>query len=353
MKNIKRLLLISILSITLSGCDSFNKIKNRKLITFIGEDKLLFGRYPQTKVTKKSLINRLNIKSGALPSPENSRKWTPFDWYYKSSNSEKFAWYIDIDLNSDGENDYRGVYFTSYRPYLTYVEKLYNEDIFQADNGFYSSNVYWFKYEKIQWKILSSDNDYFVMSNKIIDSSQFSSFYPTSEEQLDENRSDYEGNIDLAYPNNYQYSDLRTLLNVNFYNDAFKSKEKEIIKKTKIDIVNDTMLKDKYEAVNDYVFILSEDDINDSEDKLNWSDFDNGALRRVTDYAACMGCQINYNMEDSGLLCGNWWIRESGSSSYCSYDECLVMEGRSYWWNYGKEVFYTNIGVVPALFINK
>ncbi|MCF0113210.1 MAG: InlB B-repeat-containing protein, partial [Bacilli bacterium] len=102
-----------------------------------------FGSYPQTEVTDSGLIAALNSAAGTLPTAGNATvgNWTSYNYYIFSSVSH-FMWHADIE-HADG-NKYRGVYFTSYRPYYTtYSSSASNS--YQDDNGYNTNTVYWFK----------------------------------------------------------------------------------------------------------------------------------------------------------------------------------------------------------------
>ena len=60
-------------------------------------------------------------------------------------------YYIDIDIDNDDSYDYRGVYFTRYRPLST---ESPSESI-QPLNGYEIETTYWFKYEPIEWDVLT------------------------------------------------------------------------------------------------------------------------------------------------------------------------------------------------------
>ena len=140
-------------------------------------DYLYFGSYPQTLVMDDALIGVLTSEAGALPTSENSQAWTSYNYYIEGSDEESFMWYID--LSYDGKK-YRGVYFTDYRPWNTMtVSDDSNDRTYQDDNGYYKStdtqtNIYWFKYEPIKWRILSEENDEaLILCDMIIDSQDY------------------------------------------------------------------------------------------------------------------------------------------------------------------------------------
>src|SRR5574344_2885966 len=109
-----------------------------------GSKTVLMGMYPQSMVTDATLLSTLNSVSGTLPTSANSQTWTDYG-YYISGSVSSYMWYIDL---VNGSDEYRGVYFTSYRPYSTSTISSTGNS-YQDDNGYSTSNVYWFKYEPI------------------------------------------------------------------------------------------------------------------------------------------------------------------------------------------------------------
>ena len=95
--NKKIVLLFTTLFILLlsSGCKKKNdKSYKRK------DDFIYFGTYPQTLVSDGKIIDKLNNKSGSLPTKEASHNWSSYN-YYSNSNVENFMFYQDVDLNDD------------------------------------------------------------------------------------------------------------------------------------------------------------------------------------------------------------------------------------------------------------
>lgn len=127
---------------------------------------------------------------------------------------------------------YLGVQMNEYR--ASGIDALY--DVI-TDNGYYRLNVYWFKYEPIKWRILTtSNNSAFIMSDIALD------FFSMQPERKSEIRGDLlaaynnsTGVPDGIYANNWEYSFIRRWLNETFYNEVFNNLQKEIIKTTRLD----------------------------------------------------------------------------------------------------------------------
>lgn len=298
-----------------------------------------YGRYPQSKVTDQSLINSLNTLSGDLPTKDDKKNWTSYKYYISESKDTDFMWYIDIDNDNDGIYDYRGVYFTDYRPY--YTSFISRKDYScQFENGYETGNRYWFKYEPITWRILSiSDNDKHLMSNVILDSQEY---FHLAESDVKRSRTDYQGHAaSEVYDNNYQYSNLRNFLNVSFYNSAFSDEEKSNIKVTTVNNKAETT----YSDPNPYA-------CDDTEDKiyaLSYSEANalalNDRLYKATDYAKAQGIYCN-NLSSNG--CSYWWLR-SPFISYSYSVSHIYSDGHLY---LDHNVRYTSDGVVPVMHIS-
>ncbi len=292
---------------------------------FLMGDTLNFGEYPQTKVTDNGISATLAQMSGSRPVKGNRGKWMDYK-YYINGKSDEYMWYIDLDYNGAR---YRGVYFTSYRPYWT----TDNSSTYQDDNGYYINTLYWFKWEPIEWRVLERTNsEVFLMSNVILDSQQYYHDYETRT---------ISGKT--IYPNNYKESDIRAWLNGTFYDQAFDSVEQSIIKTTLVD--NSYGYEYACENTNDKVFLLSYNDVLNTSYGFNSSSYNYDTARRLktTGYAQSQGA---YTSTDSSYRGNGWWWLRSPVSS----DGINALNV----YNYGNAVSnyfvcYTRGGVVPAL----
>ncbi len=275
-----------------NGSTEINIYYPKTKYSFIDENTLCYGYYPQSLVDDKEICSNLNSISGTLPTESNKNKWTDYG-YYVSNQIESYMFFIDIDIDNDGLNDYRGVYFTDYRPYRTGDSHSNN---FYSRTNYEKENVYWFKYEPIEWTILNkSKGKALIISNLLLDSQPYSSY----------------GGIDIPAgvynPNNYEHSYIRDWLSNYFYKYAFVSIEKEIINNTVID----NSLSSTGMAVNNYC-------CNNTTDKVflasykEMSDFYSSKdMRRIeaTDYAIIQGI-----VSDSNKYC-RYWLRSPGDTN--------------------------------------
>ncbi len=306
-------------------------------------DYIYFGTYPQSEVTDTTLTTFLTSSAGSLPTASNSANWTSYK-YYISTNVKDYMWYIDLNHNGD---QYRGVYFTSYRPYWTMgTSSLANS--YQDDNGYSISTVYWFKYEPIKWRILSeSDGIALMLCEMIIDSQEY--YHTTSNRTIDGS---------TIYANNYAYSNIRTFLNENFYNTAFSSLQKELILFTKIDNSERSTNPDnnpsewnggtnKYACsnTNDHIFLLSEQEVTTEAYgfSADYSAADIQRQKKTTAYARCQGALTNASSgyEQNGW----WWLR------FPYYDSNYNARRTNYYGyaGIGSNVHDNSNGIVPAL----
>jgi len=270
-------------------------------------DKINLGYYPQSKVDTKT-SNELNSKSGNIPTKTNSYNWKKYDYHFyeKESTTEDYMYYQDIDLDSDGTYDYRGVFILEYRraestKLIDSVSKEAETD--QYKNDYKKNTPYWFKYEQIEWNILDiKDNKAFIVSNMLLDSQPF---YPAD---VNNYASLFNHNGGNGYANNYELSDIRKWLNDNFYNISFSDSDKSKIEKTLVDnSANSATLESPYlcNDTNDYMFLLSTYDINkyfSVEEKV----------ASPTDYAKSQGIKVYSNGKSY------YWLRTPYNSASIS-----------------------------------
>ena len=188
-------------------------------------DYIYFGYWPQTCERDENVVAKLNEIAGKPPLPRD--KTNPFNW--ESHEGATYMWQKIVIYNG---TKYLGVQMNEYR--VSGIDNLY-DDI--TDNGYYRLNVYWFKYEPIKWRILTtSGNSAFIMSDIALD------FFSMQPDRKSENRdglyasyNNSAGVPDGTYANNWEYSFIRSWLNETFYNEVFNDLQKEIIQTTHLD----------------------------------------------------------------------------------------------------------------------
>ena len=291
-------------------------------------DVISFGSYPQSEVTDEALIATLTENAGSTDN------WTSYNYYIGGVQSD-YMKYTDIEL--DGEK-YRGVYFTSYRPYYA----TGSTQTFQDDHGYNVYTIYWFKYEPILWQILSYDaatDTAVVLSKSVIDSQEYYG-----------GKSTRTINGETVYANNYEYSDIRIWLNEAFYNAAFNSDEKAAIEATVLDnsAYSDTYSRYSCNSTTDNVWLLS---YVESENSDYGFSSDSDRLASGTDYAEIQGLETTSDTV-------YWRLRTAAKRnslpSYGGMDLRSCVIGRN--GNVGSSgncyVYDNSFGVRPALTVH-
>lgn len=314
--------------------DLTDKTREELLSTLAKEKslKINFGTYPQGQVTDSTLINALNNAAGKLPKSGHDELWSDYG-YYVNGKVESHMWYIDLIV--DG-NKYRGVYFTNYRPsWILY--SLPNSLSFQYDNGYKVSNIYWFKYEPITWRVLDVQSDRaFLMANLVLDSQDF--HYSTSVRTIDGS---------TIYSNNYKESHIRSWLNDVFYDTAFNTEEKSMIQTTNVDnsAASTGYDSNRYACADtkDKVFLLSYVEVTSAAYGL---DANVSKQLATSPYAKSQGV---YTYTNGFCL---WWLRSPESNvgfiaSYVNLDGFIDEVDL-----FTDSVSLTSYGIVPALWIS-
>jgi hypothetical protein len=280
-------------------------------------DTVELGMYPQSEVTNTVIKDALTGLAGPLPTEADAKAWTDYGFYI-SGAIKSYTWYIDV--NYIGEQ-YRGVYFTINRPQLTTGGS--DSWSVQYGNGYLINNVYWFKWEPINWMVhKTSGNKVLMSSNLILDATHF---YNNLDNRIN--------NDEEIKPNNYTHSDIRSWLQNTFYEQAFTEVEKNKILFTNYENDGSSAVAPDNLTSGDKVFLLSKDDIYNAE--LGFVD-DNARVRDASKYASALG--LGYN---------NWWVR-TGSNSFDTDVYYSDDKGDA---SYEIFVTMTANGVVPAMWI--
>lgn len=289
-------------------------------------NKIFFGTYPQTHITDEEKIALLNSKVTTLPTSTSSNDWTPYE-YFIEGNVESYTFYKDIDLDNDGSLDYRGVYFTKYRPKFFTQSSPKEEDAIQNDFGYKINTVHWFSYDTIEWNILKEENGKaFIVSNIVLDNK---ACYPTEESNK------FDHNQGNGFANNYELSNIRRYLNNNFYTTSFNSQEKEIVQTTSVDNSNKSDVENPYVCSNteDKIFLLSESEI------IHYLKTKEERITKGSDYSKCQG------LVGTDSTC-YWWLRTPMFNASTRFN-LVDIDG-----NIDKAGVGSNYGVRPACYIS-
>ena len=119
-------------------------------------------------VTDNTLISELNDLAGQVPKLKVIDfdiywDWDLYNWTdyssFTSSGEASYKYYQDIDYDNDGIYDYRGVYSVAG---LSDYSEL---------SSYTSGTIYWFRYEPIEWDILTeSEGKALVVTDLVLDS---------------------------------------------------------------------------------------------------------------------------------------------------------------------------------------
>jgi hypothetical protein len=278
--------------------------------------------YPQTKVIDESLITILSSEAGTPPTPENLQSWTDYG-YYRSSVVSSYMWYIDLAHEAI---QYRGVYFTNYRPFNT----TSSSGSYQDENGYYASTIYWFRYEPILWRVLDVQNgEAYLMANIIIDAQDY--YYSPCNRTIGE---------DTITANNYEHSHIRAWLNETFYDTAFTSEEQAKIQTTNVDnsAISTGYATNEYACAdtNDKIYLLSFEEATSAAYNL-----DTYQERQLfpSDYASSQGAYKSNSI-------GEWWFRSPDTLGATN------VRGVNYNGYFSTQVYYTHKGITPALWLS-
>lgn len=332
---VKRILSVVLVAVMLigiapmGGIDLAPKASAKDISSYSVGDIITYGSYPQSKVTDSGLISKLD---------NQFKIWISYEYYSGTGDStdgnmkpSDYMTYADINYNGV---KYRAVTFTKYRSEYP-GNYLYEGNSCQDENGYYTGNTYYFKYEPLTWRILDSNEGY-VMCNSIIDAQAYQNYCYYNGEY-----GEYYNSISCTnYISDWETSSLRQWLNDSFYNTAFNDVEKAQISISHLK--NKSQYNSKYDGVdtNDKIFPISYfDAINSIFGFASSHDSSDEARQMVgTDYARCQGLSVYNN-----LSC--WWLRSSYGSSFGS------MVDDDGWASCG-HINSTCVGVVPAFKFN-
>ena len=336
---------------------------------------LYFGSYPQSRVKDRDLLERLTKAAGKLPSSDDDEhNWTRY-YYYLGACDDEFIWYIDIEL--DGKK-YRGVYFIEYRsvdPDSHYApDEIKPEYANQYRNRYTISNVYWFSFDPIRWRILEEKNgEALILSDMILDSQEYrygEDYWCDYYDGSNASDSDEEEEEDDYYErlSSYQMSKIRGWLNEDFYQIAFSNMQKALILRTEVDnSARSTNPSDDPYAYNggeneyaccttkDYLFPLSMQEVTNRAYGFRGANEAGDPARRkkTTDYAQVQGAFTYQNGTSAGN--GNWWLR-SPSPKHDDQALCVNYDGNTFVDRNGytydgtaEDVIHSDVGVAPAL----
>lgn len=293
-------------------------------------DNIYFGYWPQTLERDETVVAKLNEIAGTPPLPRD--KENPYNW--ESHEGTTYMWQKIVIYNG---TKYLGVQMNDYR-----ASGVYSLTSYIMKNGYFTFEVYWFKYEPIKWRILTtSGNSAYIMSDIALDS--FSIQPDRKEENRDGLYASYNNSTgvpDGTYANNWEYCFLRQWLNETFYNEVFNKLQKEIIQTTHLDNTarssnpNDypkyygygekagkNKFADQCKNTDDKIFLLSLRDITTTAYGFNKDVLAKDPARNLqaTDFAKLHGAPMNTN--DKKYV--TWYTRSpapaNGNQGYATF----------------------------------
>lgn len=293
-------------------------------------DNIYFGYWPQTLERDETVVAKLNEIAGTPPLPRD--KDNPYNW--ESHEGTTYMWQKIVIYNG---TKYLGVQMNDYR-----ASGVYSLTSYIMKNGYFTFEVYWFKYEPIKWRILTtSGNSAYIMSDIALDS--FSIQPDRKEENRDGLYASYNNSTgvpDGTYANNWEYCFLRQWLNETFYNEVFNKLQKDIIQTTHLDNTarssnpNDypkyygygekagkNKFADQCKNTDDKIFLLSLRDITTTAYGFNKDVLAKDPARNLqaTDFAKLHGAPMNTN--DKKYV--TWYTRSpapaNGNQGYATF----------------------------------
>jgi uncharacterized repeat protein (TIGR02543 family) len=258
-------------------------------------DLIYFGSYPQSEVTDTALITALNGLSGA--SVPNSNGCTMSDITY---NGEK----------------YRKVVRSG------------------AVNGYSAGVAYFFKYEPIQWRVLSNDEQgLFVVAEATLDALYFS-----GSSSVNIGNGQYDGYL-------WVNSNVRTWLNSDFYNAAFTTSQQSNVKTSSISTSGFSNWQGGPDT-QDKVFLLDRSEVLNSAYGFTTTTAANAVREsKATSYAKIRS--VSHSITTTGNAV--WWLRSAGYGSGNFISPASFVYDNGYVYSYLNTVGSGMLGVRPAL----
>lgn len=326
------------------------------------------GSYPKSAVTDETVAESLNAYIGILPTKDDPAEWISYK-YYLSGVVSDYMWYKDVEF---GDERYRGIYFTSYRS-KDVKGNGFAETSYQDEYGYYTGEVYWFKFEPLKWLAIDDDGDtgkILLWCTDIIDCHEYQS------ECVMTNPFYTLGVNSSVIASSYAQSNVRQWLNSAFYETAFSSEDKEKILLTTVDNSGKTTSNDGNRAAskntNDNVFLLSYKDMfNDKYgfkkiedvDGAFWGNSDVAKQKKVTEYAKSQGAWSGFlkdddregNMLEEYSQNGIWLLRSPRQVDIMNLSSAgeQVLGYNADGTGRSEVVYFTSNGIVPAIYVDR
>lgn len=225
------------------------------------------------------------------------------------------------------------------RKYVKVVADPYGTDYRFSSGDTVRIATYYFKVQPIKWKILTQEDDKaLLLCESIIDNRCFNASI-----------SDRTFGGTTVYANNWEYSDIRSWLNKEFYNSAFDKLSQKLIQSTYLD--NKTTGKILYGEIRNK-YALCQNNTTDKIFFLTYQDYRNSGYgftsatraKKASDFAIARKIEIDISETKYGQ--GYYWERTPSDSK-----SAMVMSvGKDGGLSYHEETKVKQ-GVVPAVWI--
>ena len=225
-----------------------------------GDVRFTFGSYPQTEIKDENLIEQLNEQLNGV-----TMNYYPYTCGSDEPGSQERCEYMswaDITYNNE---KYRAVKIDEYRPkYIYRTHEKKNSQQFRV--GYDAGNIYWFKFEPIEWRLADGNN--LLIADLALDSQPFndSLYYSKKGKRINGKTCYVFNDEEMTHPaNDWEYSSIRRWLNDDFYNTAFTEKEQQLILDSQLKASHSYLNFFEYNETTDKVFLLSYSEVLDSD----------------------------------------------------------------------------------------
>ena len=275
-----------------------------------------FGNYPQSRVTDSTLLTNLGNVSKSWKSLRTyAGTGTYDDGKQQGTDNMEFC-----DFMYNGSK-YRAIRINNYRPAMTDIPgRIDNTQ--QDENGYTKGNIYYFKYERIAWRVLDPDEGTLI-SNVILDAQEYQSMVYKDTSSGSAHYYRYRGSSD--YASIYRLSSMSLWLTNEFLDTAFNDAQAD---RLIVDTITNDASDSKYAStVKTSVYLPS---VAQAVTAASWSG-------SVSDYAKCMGYNTNLD---------KYWTRNAtGEETAMCYKRGATNSSTAY-------VTTTDKGVRPVIHVD-
>ncbi|MBQ5970395.1 MAG: hypothetical protein IJL52_09865 [Clostridia bacterium] len=256
---------------------------------------ILFGTYPQTRVTDSTTLAALDAFVGSSTFASRGFAWKDYEYYRNNQKVEKMMEFADFFY---GGQKYRAVRINSNRDPFSDTEPAPSAST-QLRFGYNAGETYYFLYEPIPWHIVeASDGSNYIVSAIMLDAQPF-----TNTRYVETNES-YSDSGCGTYASNFAHSSLRSWLNDSFYNTAFSEAQKENIRDD-VAVDNDSAFEGMYnaESTTDQIYLMSAQEVQAHSGTISF-------VAPMTDYVKCQGISNNrISFGGDPETCALWRLR--------------------------------------------